>query len=333
MLLHKYILRNHFVPFIFSLLTLFSIFMLQFLMQFADRLVGKGLDTWVIIQLIVYNLSWMVALVVPMAVLVSTLMAFGNMSQNNETTIIKSSGVSLYKMIAAPLIASVIIGYLLVLFNNDVLPDANHQAKMLMQDISRKKPTLSLEPGIFSQEVSNYAILAREINPKSNELTLVTIYDYTDPRKVNIVTAKKGKIYFSRDQSKLIMDLSNGQIHESDIYETNTYRKLIFQHHRIAMDAEQFTFQQSAPGGPRGERELSTDDMLVIVDSLRKELSEYKKQLKDEAYRQMFLTNNVSNKKIGIVKPTKNNPVYVRIIDKIRTAKNFMMSYSKRIEY
>jgi len=307
--------------------------MLQFLMQFADRLVGKGLDTWVIIQLIVYNLSWMVALVVPMAMLVSTLMAFGNMSQNNEITIIKSSGVSLYKMIAAPLIASAIIGYLLVLFNNDVLPDANHQAKLLMQDISRKKPTLSLEPGIFSQEVSNYAILAREINPKSNELTLVTIYDYTDPRKVNIVTAEKGKIYFSKDQSKLIMDLTNGQIHESDIYQTNTYRKLIFQHHRIAMDAEQFTFQQSAPGGPRGERELSTDDMLVIVDSLRKELSDYKKQLKNEAYRQMFLANKASNKNIGIFKPTKNTPVYVRIIDKIRTAKNFMMSYSKRIEY
>jgi len=301
-------------------------------MKFADRLVGKGLDTWVIIQLIVYNLSWMVALVVPMAVLVSSLMAFGNMSQNNETTIIKSSGVSLYKMIAAPFIASIVIGYLLVLFNNDVLPDANHQAKMLMQDISRKKPTLSLEPGIFSQEVSNYAILAREINPKTNELTLVTIYDYTDPRKVNIVTAEKGKIFFSKDQSKLIMDLTNGQIHESDIYETNTYRKLIFKNHRIAMDAEQFTFQQSTPGGPRGERELSTDDMLAIVDSLQKKMNEYKSQFKEETYRQMFLTDSKDKKENLIVKKI-NPPVYVRIIDRIRTAKNFIMSYSKRIEY
>lgn len=332
MLLHKYILRNHLIPFIFALLTLFGIFLLQFLMKFADRLVGKGLNTLVIIQLIVYNLSWMVALVVPMAVLVASLMAFGNMSQNNEVTIIKSSGVSLYKMIIAPLIVATIIGYLLVLFNNDVLPDANHQAKILMQDISRKKPTLSLEPGIFSQEVSNYAILARDIDSKSNNLTQVTIYDYTNPRKMNVVTAEKGKIFFSKDQSKLIMDLTNGEIHESDIYETNIYRKLIFKNHRIAMDADQFSFQQSAPGGPRGERELSTDDMLVIVDSLRNELSEYKKQLKEEAYRQMFLRNNVGNKKTGTIKATKNTLVYVRIIDKIRTAKNFMISYSKRIE-
>ncbi|HSP87774.1 MAG TPA: LptF/LptG family permease, partial [Ignavibacteriaceae bacterium] len=170
MLLHKYILRAHLVPFIFSLLTLFCIFLLQFLMKFADRLVGKGLDTWVIIQLIIFNLSWMVALVVPMATLVATLMAFGNLSQNNEITIIKSSGVSLYKMMIAPIIAGIIVAYLLVLFNNDVLPDANHQAKLLMQDISRKKPTLSLEPGIFSQEVSNYAILARDVDSKSNNL-------------------------------------------------------------------------------------------------------------------------------------------------------------------
>ncbi|MDO8549816.1 MAG: LptF/LptG family permease, partial [Ignavibacteria bacterium] len=279
MLLHKYILRAHFIPFIFSLLTLFCIFLLQFLMKFADRLVGKGLDTWVIIQLIVFNLSWMVALVVPMATLVATLMAFGNLSQNNEITIIKSSGVSLYKMMIAPLIAGVIVACLLVLFNNDVLPDANHQAKLLMQDISRKKPTLSLEPGFFSQEVSNYAILARDVDSKSNNLSQITIYDYTNPRKINVVTAEKGKIFFSKDQAKLIMDLTNGEIHESDIYESNTYRKLIFNNHRITMDAEQFTFQQSTPGGTRGERELSTDDMLVIVDSLKNKLNEYQKFL------------------------------------------------------
>jgi lipopolysaccharide export system permease protein len=102
-------------------------------MKFADRLVGKGLDTWVIIQLILFNLAWMVVLVVPMATLVATLMAFGAMSQNNEVTVMKSSGTSLYKMMAAPLIASVLLGYLLFLFNNDVLPDANHQAKILME--------------------------------------------------------------------------------------------------------------------------------------------------------------------------------------------------------
>src|SRR5690606_2924024 len=109
----------------------------------------------------------------------------------------------------------------LLLFNNDVLPDANHQAKILGQDISRLKPTLSLEPGVFSQEIPNYAILVRDINNKTNTLSEVTIYDYTTPGKVNVVTAEEGKIFFSKDQTKLIMDLRNGEIHESDVGHTN----------------------------------------------------------------------------------------------------------------
>jgi len=301
-------------------------------MKFADRLVGKGLDTWVIIQLIIFNLSWMVALVVPMATLVATLMAFGNLSQNNEITIIKSSGVSLYKMMIAPLIAGVIVACLLVLFNNDVLPDANHQAKLLMQDISRKKPTLSLESGFFSQEVSNYAILARDVDSKSNNLSQVTIYDYTNPRKINVVTAEKGKIFFSKDQGKLIMDLTNGEIHESDIYESNTYRKLIFNNHRITMDAEQFTFQQSTPGGTRGERELSTDDMLVIVDSLKNKLNEYQNFLQQETQKQMYLKENQFTGSSRNVE-TKREVVHMRLLNKVRTAKNLVVSSYKRVEY
>ena len=117
-------------------------------------------------KIIIFNLAWMLVLVVPMATLVATLMAFGNMSQNNEVTIMKASGISLYKMMIAPILGGIVVGYLLLLFNNDVLPDANHQAKVLMQDISRQKPTLSLEPGVFSQEVSNYAILVRGIDKR-----------------------------------------------------------------------------------------------------------------------------------------------------------------------
>ena len=165
-------------------------------MKFADRLVGKGLDVWVIIKLITFNLAWMVVLVIPMATLVATLMAFGNMSQNNEVTIMKSSGSSLYRMMLAPFLASIVVGYLLFVFNDDVLPDANHHAKLLMEDISRQKPTLSLEPGVFSQEVANYAILVKGINKNTNELQDVVIYDYTDPSQVNIVTARERQDLF-----------------------------------------------------------------------------------------------------------------------------------------
>jgi lipopolysaccharide export system permease protein len=302
------------------------------MMRFADRLIGKGLDTWIIIKLIMFNLAWMLVLVVPMATLVATLMAFGNMSQNNEVTILKASGISLYKMLIAPLIGGIVVGYLLLLFNNDVLPDANHQAKVLMQDISRQKPTLSLEPGVFSQEVSNYAILVREINKKTNELSNVTIYDYTNPNKINVVTAHKGKIYFSKDQTKLIMDLQDGEIHESGVGQTNLYRKLIFQKHRIAMEADQFSFQQSAPGGQRGDRELSTHDMRIIVDSLSKDKAVFERSLIAESKKYFFMDSVYSRNIPFVANIYSKDLIITRALGIVKEAKNVMQSNYNRME-
>lgn len=300
-------------------------------MKFADRLVGKGLDTWTIVQLIVYNLSWMFVLVVPMATLVATLMAYGNMSQNNEVTIMKSSGISLYKMMMPAIAASIIVAFLLFEFNNEVLPDANHQAKILMQEISQQKPTLSLEPGVFSQEVYNYAILTRKIDQKDNKLFDVTIYDYSQPAKINVVTAEKGRIFFSEDRTKLIMDLTNGEIHESDVQNTSMYRMLEFEKHRITMNAEQFSFRQSGIT-TRGEREMSVEAMNYVIDSLKLQRQEIFKSLKAEVNRYMF--NNQ-------IPPFRANPdeknvnpdlVYVRTIDKIKTAKSIInSSYSRMV--
>lgn len=268
MIIIKYILKNHLGPFLFAVFTLISVFLLQFLMKFADKLVGKGLSFWVITQLITYNLAWMVVLVVPMAVLVATIMAFGSMSQNNEITILKSSGISLYRMMLPPFAASILLALFLVYFNNNIYPDANHAARLLSDDIARKKPTLSLVPGVFSQEIQNYSILARKIDQEKNELEDITIYDYSDLPKTNIVTAQKGKIYFSANQKKLIMDLVDGEIHETDNTDELIYRKLRFEKHKIAMPADQFAFEQSTPGGPRGDRELGAPEMMKIVDSL-----------------------------------------------------------------
>jgi len=301
-------------------------------MKFADRLVGKGLDGWVITKLIAYNLSWMVVLVVPMASLVATLMAFGNLSQNNEVTIMKSSGISLYKMMFPPFIASIVVAVLLFQFNNDVLPDANHQAKILMSDISRTKPTLSLEPGFFSQEVNNYAILVRSIDQNSNWLYQITIYDYSNSAKINVVTADSGKIFFSKDQSKLLMDLYHGEIHESDIQNTTMYRKLEFQKHIIAMDGDQFSFQQSGPTS-RGERELSVYDMQVITDSIKKVYNEASISFIKEVDRHLFLDTSYIDNKAENNLGTSRDLIYLRAIDKIRTTKNIVNSNFNRMEW
>ncbi len=259
-------MKRHVGPFLFSMIVITFIFLLQFLMQSMDQIVGKGLTFFVIVQLIVFNLAWIVVLAVPMSVLVAVLMAFGGLSSNNEVTAIKGSGVGLIKMMLPVIIASVFVFYLLELFDNDVLPDANHHAKTLMIDIQRKKPTFTIEPGQFSDEIDNHAILVRKTVPNSTDLYGITIFDFSNPDKFTTITAEKGKVGFSPDMKKIIMLLYDGEIDQYDNTQIGEYQRIRYQHQQIVLKAEGFAFEESSQNAfGRGDRELSADSMKTIV--------------------------------------------------------------------
>lgn len=302
-------------------------------MKYADKLVGKGLSFWVITKLITYNLAWMVVLVVPMAALISTLMAFGGMAQNNEVAIFKSTGISLYKMMLPVVIASFVICALLMEFNNNIYPDANHAARLLIQDIKRKKPTLSLVEGVFSSELYPYSILARKINSETGQMREVVIYDDSNPSSKNVVTAKTGKIYFSGDQSKLIIDLQNGEIHETSLREPEEYRKLIFEKHRIQMNAEQFNFQQTVPGDntSRGDRELGASEMLVKIDTMESQQARYKTDLLNTIY-ENFDPGEFTKPPEERYRKTKYKHALLRVENRISTANHNVLNKIRRVD-
>jgi len=270
MILFRHILKAHFAPFIGSFFVLMFLFVLQFMMKFMDQLAGKGLSGAVIIELMVLNLAWIVVLAVPMAVLVATLMAFGGLSANSEITAMKASGVSLYRMMFPVLIVAGILTYLMVQFDNKVLPEANHRLKTLTMDIRRKKPTFTLVPGLFSQDLPGYSMLVRKTFAESNNLEGVIIYDFTDPNKNVVITAKRGALSFSADYRKLIMDLYDGEIHELNLTDNMSYRNIKFQRQVLTTQAEGFDFERSGENTfTRGNREMSAGEMLYIVDSLK----------------------------------------------------------------
>lgn len=270
MILSLYILKRHAAPFIGSFLFLMSVFVLQFVMKFMDQLVGKGLSGAVIAELMMLNLAWMMVLAVPMAVLVATLMAFGAMAATNEVTAMKAGGMSLYRMMVPVAIAAVVVTYLMVEFNNTVLPEANHRSKSLTMDIRRKKPTLTLVPGMFNADMPGYSMLVRRTFEESNALEGVTIYNHSDPNKNTVITAKRGSLSFSSDYRKLVMDLYDGEIHEIDHTKPNFYRTVHFQRQRLTTVSEGFDFERSAVDQfSRGDRELSSAEMRFMVDSLR----------------------------------------------------------------
>ncbi|MGD0037034.1 MAG: LptF/LptG family permease [Bacteroidota bacterium] len=269
-ILWRHILRVHIGPFIFSVVLMMCIFLLQYLMKYLDQLTGKGLSAAVIAELITLNLAWMLVLAVPMGVLVATLMAFGGLASTSQITAMRASGVSLYRMIAPVIAASVVVCLLLISFNNDVLPDANHRTKVLTNDISHKKPTLTLVPGMFIQLLQGHSILVRKTFEHSNDLEGVTILDYSNTMMTSTITAHRGTISFSTDYRKLVMDLSDGEIHQVNNQIKSQYRVIRFQKHRIVMDAEGFNFQRSRETDiSRGDREMSVQMMSHYVDSIR----------------------------------------------------------------
>lgn len=263
-------MKSHIGPFLFALFTLIFLFLFQFLIRTIEQLVGKGLSLWVITQLIALNLAWMLTLAVPMSVLVSTLMAFGSLSANNEITVMKASGIGLNKLIIPVMIAAGILTYLMVVFNNDVLPEANHQARLLLGDISRTKPTFILESGKFSEDISGVKILVKKTFENSNNLEGIYIYDYSSPNTRNIVTAAKGDIGFTSDFKNIVMNLESGEIHQlNNMNPADKYRRIEFTKHRLIFDAEGFGFQRTGDNALiRGDRELSSKAMNDLIDSI-----------------------------------------------------------------
>lgn len=267
-LIDRYIIRSHIAPFIFGTGTVIFIFLMQFLMISLDQLVGKGLSEWLIIKLIVFNMSWMVILAVPMGVLFSTLMTFGSMSMAHEVTIVKASGGSLIRMMAPVLVSAAILYLALFWFNDRILPESNHQVKIMMNDIQRKKPTFALESGLFSTQLDGYTILARHVDSLTGVLSGVTIYDMTKFQNRNIISSDSGWITFTPDYKKLVLDLKNGEIHQFNANTVDNYKIINFTNYRIAMNAFGFAFEQSrADMVSKGDREMNVSDMTAIVDT------------------------------------------------------------------
>jgi lipopolysaccharide export system permease protein len=141
-----------------------------------------------------------------------------------------------------------------------------------MGDVLRKKPTLSIQAGVFTTEeqIPNYRILVRKTFEKSNDLEGVTIYDLSKPDKNVVVTAEEGTVSFSPDYTKIFMDLRDGTIHQLDDSEPGKYRRLRFERHRVAIPASGFGFERSdASKARRDDRTMSAGMMMRVVDSIR----------------------------------------------------------------
>lgn len=225
MVLRRYVLKEHLAPFLFSFAVIMFLLVVDLILQMIDLILGKGVTKAVVLELFLLNTAWMVALAVPMAVLVGALMAFGRLSGDNEITAMRALGVGTQHVIWPVLLAGTLMGTLLIVFNDRVLPEFNHRARLLMADIQRKRPAVVLgeRVGTFVQDFENFHILFGDIDTHTSVLKDVMIYKYEPGKYPTTIVAEKGEVRFENQRDEAFLMLYNAEIHRVDEADPGVY--------------------------------------------------------------------------------------------------------------
>jgi|GEM_PF-134323 len=267
------IIKKHTGPFLLCFFSLMLLLLMQFLVLHVDHLVGKGLPFAIVAELILTNLAYMVVLAVPMAVLVSTVIAFGKISEWNELTAIRAAGINPVRLIYPILGISVLFFLGLAAFSNEVLPEANHKARSLFIDIRMAKPGFDLKEGVFYEGINGYAFLVEEIDHESGTLYDLTILqEARDSRNRAFIKAKEGRLQ-SENERILSLILEDGQMIRyvsSGGRNEDTIERSRFSTYRMSFDLSELLFSRVNPEQrSRNDRTMSARAMLAVADSIR----------------------------------------------------------------
>ena len=208
--LDKLILKSFIGPFIITFFIAFFVLMMQGLWKYLDDLVGKGLDFITIGKFLWYVSASMLTLAMPIAILISSIMTFGNLGESFELVAIKSSGISLLRFMRPLIWVAILFCGITFLFANYVIPYANLKFVALYNDIFYKKPAFDLKEGVFFTYIPNYAIKAGKKDADGKTIHNVLIYDQTNPLQNNSIIAETGVMTVSKDKKFLEFNLTNG---------------------------------------------------------------------------------------------------------------------------
>ncbi len=222
--LYVYMLRSYLGPFLFTFFIALFILLLQFLWKWVDEFVGKGLEWDVLTRLLFYASTTFVPMALPLAILLSSIMVFGNMGEHYELVAIKASGISLRKAMKPLVVLSIFISIGAFLFSNYVLPVTNLKFGALLYDVRQKKMTFNLSEGIFYNGLENYVIRADKKDKDDKTIYGVLIYNHKSHLgNIEVVSAKKGIMELTPDQKKVVFTLFDGYTYK-EITNQRQYR-------------------------------------------------------------------------------------------------------------
>ncbi|WP_411272688.1 LptF/LptG family permease [Daejeonella sp.] len=221
--IHLLVLQAFIRPFIITFFIVMFILLMLFLFKYIDDLIGKGFEWHVILQLLMFASATNVAMALPLAILLSSIMTFGSLGENYELVAIKSAGISLQKAMLPLIITVGILGIGAFFFSDYMLPKANLKMGSLLYDVRNQKAAFLIKEGIFNNSIPGYAI---RVKRKDADQTLhdVLIYDRnTANGNLNELMAKEGQMFISDDNQLLVLKLKNGRRYEETPSTSGTY--------------------------------------------------------------------------------------------------------------
>lgn len=275
--LDSFLIKSYLGPFVLTFFISLFVLLMQFLWKYIDDFVGKGFDIQVIAELMFYASATFVPMALPLAILLSSLMNFGNLGENYELAAIKSTGISLWRVMKPLIIVVVIISIGAFYFSNNILPIANLKFRTLLRDVRQQKPAVQIDEGIFYSEIDNYVIKIGKKDPDGISIYDVLLYDHTPSNgNTNVTIAKEGKMEMTENKKYLVFTLFNGYSYDENIqkgkvnrYRTHPLQKIKFEKEIRRIELSAFDFKKSDAAMFRNNYEMMNIRQLAYYrDSL-----------------------------------------------------------------
>jgi lipopolysaccharide export system permease protein len=211
----KLVISTFIGPFVMTFFISLFVLLMQFLWKYIDDLAGKGLEWTVIFKLMVYVAVTLVPLALPLAMLLASIMTFGNLAEHYELVACKSAGMSVQRIMLPMIYLTILICVGAFYFSDNVLPAANLRMSALLYDVRNQKPALYIKEGVFYNGIEGYVIKVGRKDKDNQTIHNVMIYDHTENRgNTKVILADKGTMQMSDDDRYLILTLFNGKSYD-----------------------------------------------------------------------------------------------------------------------
>ena len=277
----RLLLRSFVGPFVVTFLVALFFLDMQFLWVYADELIGKGLALHVVLELLLYASARLVNLALPLAILMSSIMTLGALAEHQELTALKSSGMRLGRIMRPLVVTMFLVAGGALMFANYAWPVANLKFRTLLYSVTRKKPTLNLEDGVFYNGIEGYAIRAARVEQETGALEDVLIHQHGGGRDGAglVIESRTGTMQTSRTGRFLILDLVDGASHEERMEPGVRQRERTYPHlrtrfgeQRIRIDLSSLDFAKADEAlFKRAYEMMSLGQLTAAIDSLEGE--------------------------------------------------------------